>query len=111
MDCISAGHNDADLGMLVWRKVRESIDEGFDVRVVWPKAHTPLEEKANMALENRQVGAQTGAIQDGAEVAERVAEEALDTREKVHAVVRYAATFHNEEKKWWIWKKSVKKEN
>ena len=36
----------------------------------------------------------TGAIPDGAAVAERVAKEAMDTRTMVHAATRSAATFH-----------------
>ena len=44
-----------------------------------------------MTPEYRQVAwANTGAIQNGAAVAERVAKEAMDTRTMVHA----AATFH-----------------
>ena len=68
------------------------------------KVHPTLEEKANMSTENRQVAyanekadelAKTGTIQDGADVAERIAKEALDTRNKVFAAFRYAATFHD----------------
>ena len=36
-----------------------------------------------------------GASPDGAEVAERIDNEALDTRKKVFAAIRYAATFHD----------------
>ena len=104
VDCIRAEHNDADLWMLAWNRVGKCIAEGLNIRVVWAKGHTALEEKAKMSLENHQAWAvsktdefaKTGAAQDGAEVAERVAKEALDTRKKVHAAVRYAATFHNE---------------
>ena len=59
--------------------------------------HTTLEEKAKLSFENRQVAwatekAITGVIEGGAEVAERIA----DTRKKVCAATRYAATFHDE---------------
>ena len=37
--------------------------------------------------------AKTGAVKDGAEMAEQVAKNALNTRAKVCAVIRYAATF------------------
>ena len=37
--------------------------------------------------------AKTRAIQDGAEVAQRNADGALDTRKKVHIAVQHAATF------------------
>ena len=48
-----------------------------------------------MTIEYRQVAwAKTGAIQDCATVAERVAKEAMDTRTMVHAATRSAATFH-----------------
>ena len=58
-----------------------------------------------MIPENRQVAwatekadefVKTGTIQDGAEVAERIAENALGTRKKVYAAIRYVATFHDE---------------
>ena len=63
---------------------------GFTIRVVWTKTHTILEGKAKMTLENRQVAwanekadeLAKRATQDGAEVAERIAEEALATRTK-----------------------------
>ena len=38
----------------------------------------------------------TGATKDGAEVAERMAKDALDTRKKVYAAIRHTATFHEE---------------
>ena len=50
VDCISAGLNDVDLWVLVWSKVDECIDAGTNMRVVWTKAHTTLEEKAKMTL-------------------------------------------------------------
>ena len=40
--------------------------------------------------------AKTGAFEDGAEVAERIAKDALDTRKTVCAAIRYAPTFHDE---------------
>ena len=82
VDCIHAEHNDADLWMLAQNKVGECDDEGLNIRVVWTKGHTTLEEKAKMSLENHQVAranartdelAKNGADQNGAEVAERVA--------------------------------------
>ena len=74
------------------------IHEGIDLHVIWTKAHTTLEEKAQMSPENRQVGsgseaadelAKTGAVENCAEM---VAEHALNTRN----TIRYAATFHDE---------------
>ena len=66
--------------MLPWKRVGECIDEGLNIRVVWAKGHTSLEEKAKMTPENQQVAnartdelAKNGTDQDGAEVAERVA--------------------------------------
>ena len=50
MDVIGAGHNDADLWMMLWNKVGECIDEGFDMNLVWTEAHTTLEEKAKVTL-------------------------------------------------------------
>ena len=35
-------------GLLLWSKVGECIGEGFNMRVVWTKAHTTLEEKGKM---------------------------------------------------------------
>ena len=75
------------------------------IRVVCIEAHTGLEEDANMTPENRQVAwangkvdelANTGAIQNDTEVAERMAKYALDTRKKVCAAIPYGATFHDE---------------
>ena len=76
---------------MVWRKVDQCIDEGNNIRVGWTPTHTTLEEKAKMTPENQWAvrasekadeSAKTGTIQDGAEVAERIAEYALDTRKK-----------------------------
>ena len=76
----------------------------YNVRMVWTKTRTTLEEKAKMTTENRQVAwtnektdelDQTWALQDDAEGAERIAVEALDTRKKLHAAIRCAATFHD----------------
>ena len=39
----SARHNVADLWILVWSKVGGAIDEGFNISVVWAKAHTTLD--------------------------------------------------------------------
>ena len=73
------------------------------MRVVWTKAHTTLEEKANMTQRtdkwvNEKVDelANIGTNKVGAEVAERIAKDALHTRKKVYAGIRYAATFHDE---------------
>ena len=55
VDCISAGHGDADLWIFVWSKVGECIDEGYNTRVVWTKAHTTHETKVKMSPGNRQV--------------------------------------------------------
>ena len=83
----------------------ECTDGGMNIRVVWTTTHTTLEEKATMSPQNRQVVsanekvdelAKTGAIEDGAEVAERIAEDAIDTRMKVCATIRYAATCRDE---------------
>ena len=77
--------------MLAWKRVGECIDEGLNIRVVWAKGHTSLEEKAKMTPENQQVAwanaktdelAKPGAVQDGAEMAERVAKETPDTRRR-----------------------------
>ena len=38
----------------------------------------------------------TGAAEDGAEMAEQVAKGALNTRKKVYAAIRHAATFHDD---------------
>ena len=105
VDCISAGHHGVDSWVLVWSQIDECIEEGSDKSVMWTEAHTTLEEKAKMSLEDRQVAwanekadelPKTGALKDGAEVAERTAKHALDTRKKVYAAIRYAATFHDE---------------
>ena len=91
VDCIRAEHNDADLWMLAWNKVGECMDERLNIRVDWAKGHTALGDKAKMTPENHQVAwavsktdelAKTGAVQDGPQVAERVAKEALDARKK-----------------------------
>ena len=55
-DCISAVHKDADLWVSVWSEVDECIEEGFDIRLIWTKAHTTHEEQAKMTLENRTSG-------------------------------------------------------
>ena len=55
VDCIHAWHNDANLWMLAWKRVGECIDEGLNIRVLWAKEHTSLEEEAKMSLENHQV--------------------------------------------------------
>ena len=55
VDCISAGHNDADIWVFVWSKIDECIDEGPNIGVVWTKAQTTLEEEATMTLVNRHV--------------------------------------------------------
>ena len=92
VDCITAGHIDADLWVLVWSKVGECIEEGFNMKVAWTKAHTTLQENTITTPENRQVAwanekadelAKTGTIQDGAAVSERIVPEALDTRKRV----------------------------
>ena len=41
VDCISAGHNGAHLRVLVLSMVGECIGDGFNMRVVFTKAHTP----------------------------------------------------------------------
>ena len=93
VDCISAGHEDADLWVWVWSKVDECVDQDINIRVVRTTALTTFEEKAKMLPKNRQVNVKTdefpktGAIKDGSEVAERIAEDALDTRKKVHAAI------------------------
>ena len=75
------------------------------MRVIWTEAYTTLQEMTQMSCENRQVAwakwkadelAKTEAIKDGAEVAERIAKDALNTRKKVSAAIRYAATFQDE---------------
>ena len=57
--------------------------------MVWTEAHTALDEKANMTPEIRQVAwasdkadelAKTGAIEDGAGMAELLAKESPDSR-------------------------------
>ena len=86
--CSSGGH---------WSGTRSASGWVEGVTTGWPgpKQHTTLEEKAKMTPEYRQViWAKTGAIQDGAAVAVRVAKEAMDTRTLVHAGTRTAATFH-----------------
>ena len=59
--------------------------------MVWNQAHTTLEDKARMSPQNRLLArakekagelAETGAIEDGAEVAERIAACAFDIRKK-----------------------------
>ena len=55
VDCISAGHKDADLWMFVWSKVNMGLDEGISISVVWNKAHVTLEEKARKSPQNRQL--------------------------------------------------------
>ena len=51
VNCISAGHNDADLWVLVWNKEDDCIEEGFNMSVVWAKTHTTFEQKAQMTPE------------------------------------------------------------
>ena len=41
--------------VMVWKSVDECIDEGSNLRVLWTKAHTTHEEKAQMTNEDRQV--------------------------------------------------------
>ena len=96
--------------------------------VVWTKAHTTHEEKAKMTRETRQVAwanekadeqAKTGAIQDGAEVAERTAKEAHDTRKRCmrpsdmqppsmmvwrsSLMLKMPAKKTNKTKPWWLY--------
>ena len=70
--------------------------------MVWTEGTYNASGEAKMIPENRQVAwatekadelVKTGTIQDGAEVAERIAENALGTRKKVYAAIRYVATF------------------
>ena len=96
-ECISAGDEGAGLWVVVWSKEDECVDEGDNTRVMWTEAHTTLEEEEdNMSPWNRRVAwaneqvdevAKIGAINDGAEVAERIAKSALDTRKKVYAAI------------------------
>ena len=102
MDCVSAGHQNADLWVFVRSNVDECLDEGISISVVWNKAHITLEEKARKSPQNRQLSwanekadelAENGAIKNGAEVAERIATYAFYIRQKAFAAIRYAATF------------------
>ena len=99
-----AGQSDAGLWVPVWSKVGECIEEGFFKTFEWYglRCIPRNRRRPKCLLENRQVAwvnekadelAKTGAIQDDAEVAQRIAKEAFDTRNKVYAAVRYAATF------------------
>ena len=91
------GDEGAGLWVVVWSKEDECVDEGDNTRVMWTEAHTTLEEEEdNMSPWNRRVAwaneqvdevAKIGAINDGAEVAERIAKSALDTRKKVYAAI------------------------
>ena len=82
MDCISAGHEYADLWILVLLQINECVGEGINMSVVWTEARSTLEEKAKMSPGNRQVAwanekaeelGKTGAMEDGAGEAEQIA--------------------------------------
>ena len=74
VDCIIAGRTDAD------HKAKS----------------TPKRRQRAWASEKADERAKTGAMNDGADIAEHVAKDTLDTRREVYAAMRFAATFHDQ---------------
>ena len=97
VDWTGAGHNDVDLRMLSGTRWVSVLMKGINIRLVWTKAHATLEEKTKgsqtiarcMGQRRFEVG-KTGAIQDGAEVAERVAKKRWINEKRCTRLIWYA---------------------